>query len=263
MNKLLFVSILILILLWGCKKESKPDYASLLPGKWVNTQVDNKPVLTDDTFVVEYRSDLVEVYAKGFILDSNNRSWIVNDKYTYIVNGDLIIIDGVSDPGNRFHMEFRILYLDQEILTYSVTLFMIDGVEYPDPKIYTSTRVTTDLSSQFAGTWYGKSTTPGATDTTHHYWDYFPGGHFDYYYRDNAGNWINKPDNEGKYFLYGNFLASNYTNDLISGETGKSFECWNIRIAGDTMFWAGLRAGGQTTTFRMVKVPGPPGSLAN
>jgi len=156
MNKLLSAFILFSLLLVGCKKESKPDYATLLIGQWVNTQVDNKPILTNDSFVVEYRPDMVEVYSKGFSLDSNNKSWIVNYKYTYIVDGDLIIIDGVSDPGNKFHMEFRILYLDQEILTYSVELFMIDNVEYPDPKIYTSMRVTEDLSGILTGTWYGK-----------------------------------------------------------------------------------------------------------
>jgi hypothetical protein len=263
MKKLLFTGIIISVLLTGCKKEKKTDYASLILGAWLNMQIDNKPVLTDDAYVIEFRSDLVESYAKGFVLDSNNKTWIENAKYTYTVDGDMIIIDGVNDPGNKFHIEFKILYADQQILTYSVSKFMIDSVEYPDQKVYTTKKILTDLTKQFAGTWYGKSTTQGATDTSYHYWDYFANGHFDYYYRDGGGNWINKPDNEGVYFLYGDFLASNYTNDLISGGKGKAFECWNIRITGDTMYWAGLRNNGIFTSFRMEKVAGPPSSVVN
>jgi hypothetical protein len=135
---------------------------------------------------------------------------------------------------------------------------MIDDVEYPDPKIYTNKKVTTDLTSKFVGTWYGKSTTPGNADSSYHYWEYLANGHFNYYYQDDKGNWVNKPDNEGVYFLYGGLLASNYTNDLISGETGKAFECWNFRIEGSTMFWTGLRENGLVSSFRMEKAAGPP-----
>ena len=53
-------------------------------------------------------------------------------------------------------------------------------------------------------------------------------------------------------------MASNYTNDLITGGTGKAFECWNISIQGSTMTWNGLRENGLIASFRMEKVAGPP-----
>ena len=258
MNRLLTGVILISILFLGCTKDDEPDYATLILGTWVNKQIDNKAILTDASFVIGFRADRVETYATGFKVDDNNKTWIENDKYTYAVDCDKIIINGLNDLGNRFHFEFKILYVDQQILTYSVSKFMIDNVEFPDQKTYTSKKVATNLAKQFVGTWYGKSTTQGTADTSYHYWDYFADGHFDYYYRDGGGNWINKPDNEGAYFLYGDFLASNFTNDLIGGEKGKAFECWNIRIDGNTMFWTGIRENGQINTFRMEKVTGPP-----
>lgn len=258
MKKLFFTGMIMSLLLWSCKKDSKTDYASLITGTWVNKQVDNQPVLTDASFTIEFRKDLVEIYAKGFQLDENNRTWLENDNYNYTVDGNRIIIDGMNNPGNLFHMEFEIQFVDQNTMTYTVSKFLIDNVSYPDPKTYTSKRVTTDLSGQFVGTWYGKSTTAGGTDSSYHYWEYFADRHFNYYYQDTAGNWINKPDNEGFYFLYGDLLASNYTNDLLSGGTGKAFECWNIRINIDTMFWTGLRENGRVTSFRMEKADGPP-----
>jgi len=105
---------------------------------------------------------------------------------------------------------------------------------------------------------YRKFITPGTSDVGYHYWEYFTNGHYNYYYQDDLGNWLNKPDNEGIYFLYGDLMASNYTNDLISGEKGKAYECWNFIIEGDTMFWTSLRENGLITSFRMEKVTGPP-----
>lgn len=258
MKNLLFPCLILLLLSASCKKEKDPDYPSLVLGTWINVQVNHEPVLTDASFIIEFRSDGVETYAAGFQLDENNRSWIENNKYQYYLDGNCIIIDGHNELGNQFHMEFEILSIDPSCMTYSVRKFLIDNVEYPNEKLYTNIRTTGNPISQFVGTWYGKSTTSGSSDQSFHYWDYFPDGSFDYYFQDSTGVWINKPDNNGRYFLYGNFMASNYTNDLNTGEPGKAYECWNISVKGDSMFWTGLREGGITTSFRMVKKDGPP-----
>lgn len=259
MNKLVLAAMMILIIFWSCKKDKEPDYASLILGTWVNTHVDNKAVLTDASFAFEFRSDNKQLFACGYTLDENNKTWIKNDNYTYSVSGKKITIDGVDFLEKNFHMEFEIISVDEQTLTYSVSKLMIDNEEYPDPKTYTSKKVKADLTNQFVGTWYGKSTTPGSADSSYHYWHYFEDGHFDYYYQDGQGKWISKQDNEGNYFLYGDLLASNYTNDLLSGITGKAFECWTMFINGNTMFWTGLRENGQITSFQMERAEGPPG----
>ncbi|MEI6435498.1 MAG: hypothetical protein WCP32_11680 [Bacteroidota bacterium] len=256
--KLALPAMMLILLFWSCKKKDTPDYASLISGTWVNTLVDNKAILTDASFVCEFGSNNVQTYATGYILDENNKTWIKSDTYNYSVSDKKITINGVNFQGINFYMEFEILSVDERTLTYSVSKFLIDGVEYPDPKIYTNKKVSADLRNQFVGTWYGKSTTPGSADSSYHYWQYFENGHFDYYYQDEAGKWISKQDNEGYYFLYGDLLASNYTNDLLSGVTGKAFECWNISINGNAMSWTGIRENGLITSFQMVKVEGPP-----
>lgn len=258
MKKFLLAGILLPLLFWSCKKDKGVDYSALIPGRWVNTLINNAAILTDASFVLEFRTDNIETYASGYTLDSNNKSWIDNNKFAYSVSGNKIIIDGSNNFGNHFYMEFDIESVDNQVLRYSVSKFMVDNVEYPDPKIYTNKKITADFSAQLSGTWYGRSTTPGSADTSYHYWQYFPDGKFNYYYRDDMGNWINKPDNAGKYYLYGDLLATNYTNDLLSGGTGNAYECWNFSITGDTMHWTAQREFGLFTSFRMEKVAGPP-----
>lgn len=258
MKKLVFLAILTSLLSWNCHKDNSQDYSSLLLGTWVNTNVNDLSVLTDATFVMQLRSDKIELYANGNTVDKDNKTWIEDDKYSYKVNGNIITIDGVGALGGKFHMEFKIRSVDALTLNFSVNKFMIDNVEYPDPKIYMLKKVITDLGSQFVGTWYGKSTTPGSGDNNYHYWEYFADGHFNYYYQDAKGQWFKKQDNDGKYFLYGDFLASNYTNDLLTGGRGKAFECWNISIIDKSMFWTGIRENSQITSFRMDRVQSPP-----
>jgi hypothetical protein len=259
--KKLLLAIMLFSMLYSCKKEEETDYASLIIGKWVNTHVNDVAVLTDGIFAFEYKTNKGQNYASGYTLDENNKTWLESNNFTYSVAGKKIIIDGPDQLGSIFHMEFEIISTDKETLKYSVTKFEIDNIEYPDTKIYTNKKVTVDLKNQFVGTWYGKSTTSGSTDNSFHYWDYFADGTYDYYYQDGSGNWINKPDNEGRYYLYGDLLASTYTNDLLSGGTGKAYECWTIRLEGNKMYWTGLRENGLITSFEMEKVAAPPATL--
>jgi hypothetical protein len=256
MKKLVLVAMVLSLLFSGCQKQD--DLYSLLLGTWVNTQVDNQAVLTDESFIMELRSDKVQMYATGYTLDMNNKTWIENDKYTYRVDGNILTIDGVGALGSKYHLELIILSVDKYTLSYSVRKLMIENVDYPDKKIYTFRKAIVDFSDRFVGTWYGRSTTPGSNDESYHCWEYFADGQFNYYYQDSRGLWIRKADNEGHYFLYGDLMASNYSNDLLSGAIGKAFECWNFSITGNTMVWKGLRENGQVTSYRMEKVKGPP-----
>jgi hypothetical protein len=257
MQKLLVLNLLFALMLWGCEEE-ETDYSGMITGTWVNTQVNYTPILTDSSYVCEFRSNMVELYAIGLQQDENNKSWIENDQYTYRVEGKNIIIEGSDMNHHETHMVFEIISLTDKLMTFSVPEFYMDGVADPDTKIYTCTKVTEDYSHQFTGIWYGRCTTPGTTDTGTHYWEYFDDGSFNYYYQNDLGQWIRKSDNDGGYFLYGNLMVSNYTNDLISGGTGKSFECWNFEINGNRMTWTGLRQNGQTITYEMEKVASVP-----
>lgn len=168
---LLFSLSLIAMLLGGCAKDDDPNYAELLQGIWVNTLVDDQPILTDATFTMEFSSDNTELYASGFQLDESNSSWQENSNYTYSISGNLINIDGVDELGNLYHMVFNILSLTEEMLSYSVQTFMLNGEAITDANTYACKKVTEDFSTEFAGIWYGRCTTVGNADSLFHYWE--------------------------------------------------------------------------------------------
>lgn len=257
----LFGLFLITMLVVGCKKEETPNYAQLLQGTWVNTMVNGQPILTDASFSMEFKADNTELYAIGFQLDENNKSWKENNNYTYSLSDNLIHIDGTDVLGNTFQMVFNIQSINEQLLTFSVSTFKVNGESIPDTKIYTCQKVVDDFSSVFTGVWYGRCTTEGAADSLYHYWEYFADGTYNYYCQDENSAWIKKLDNEGQYFLYGHLMVSNYSHDLLSGGTGLAFECWNFTLEGNTMEWKGLRENNITITYKMEKVASPPPTL--
>lgn len=254
-TKLIIWLSLLLVMLSACKTSNSIDYANLLKGTWINTMVDEKNVLTDDTFVMEFKADKTEMYAIGFQIDENNKSWIENSSYTYSVKGNEISITGTDAFENSMQMEFKIISLDNDKLIFSVSNFLVNGEEIPDNKIYTCNKVTKDYKDEFVGIWYGHNT---IDENSYFYWEYFDDGSFDFYYQDDNENWVKKDSNDGQYFLYGSFMVSNYSNDLLTGKQGRTFECWNFTIDEDKMQWTGLRENNIMVTFDMKKVLAAP-----
>ena len=95
----------------SCDNNNEPsddNNAELIIGTWVNTMVNNQDVLTDATFVLEFKLDNTESHNIGIEIDENNKSWQENSANTYSVSGDMISIDGSDNLGNAIHMECKI-----------------------------------------------------------------------------------------------------------------------------------------------------------
>lgn len=250
------------LIIFSCtKEETKSD---MLKGVWLITHIDGEQVPTDERFVMELTDDK-EYYSEGIVLDSDNKKWFDRIAYDYSFSNDRIVISGTDVQNNAIQLEFAIISLNHTELICSVHLYKLNGVEIPDPKIYKYKKAVKNLQNDIIGTWYGKSTHAGSTDTDYHYWNYLPNGTYEYYYRDNPASmqWIKKNDNEGRYYVYDNLLATNWSNDIFTGLPGLDYECWEITITGNTMQWIGYRQNGRITSYEMQKVAGPPGLLEN
>lgn len=257
MKNLICTVLFLSLLFCGCKKE-ETNYTELLSGTWVNTQINGEKIPSDSSFVSEYRPKGVQMYAQGYQLDENNKSWIENDSFTYTVEGEKIMIDGTDAMNKNYHIEMDIKTLDEESFTYSVTSFSMDHTEYPDTAVYTCLKATEDYTSSFTGIWYGSSTSPGAAGDQYYYWEYKTDGSFNFYYQDNEGNWLVDADEESHYFLYGDFLATNYTAARVADGNNMFYDCWNIHIDGNTMTLTALRENNQIESYEMEKVESLP-----
>jgi hypothetical protein len=246
------------VLFTACNKDKQVDYSLLLQGTWVNTLVNDQSVLTDKTYIMELKSDGTEMYATGYSLDENNKTWKENSAYQYTIKGDIIHISGADIDGNKIQSKFKIQSLADDVLKITVEEFSSNGKLIPDNNTYTLIKVKSDHKEAFTGVWYGKCTTPGAVDSLYHYWEYFEDGSFNYYYQDKDNKWIKKSDNQGRYFLYGQLMVSNYSHDLLSGGQGLAFEGWNFSIKDNKMIWTGLRENNVTVTYEMEKVSALP-----
>ena len=250
MKKLLFSSLIMSLLVWSCSDQG-PDYSGLLTGTWINTQVDSVDVPTDAAFVMDYRSDGVQMYAAGSALDAKNKHWTEQDFYRYRLRGNTITITG-NDVSGDYNMEFEILGLDPTTLTYSVKKFKTGKVEHPDSLIYTCKKVGTEIKEQLAGIWYGHSITPNTADSAIHYLDYRADGSFSYYYQNQEGKWMKEPDQDSRYFIYGNFLVNVY-RPVLSDGSFLTYDCWNLELQGNLLISKNLGKDGIIQTFEWEK----------
>jgi hypothetical protein len=205
-------------------------------------------------------TDVEVYYSEGIVIDSANKKWIDRLSYDYVLSDDRLMITGTDFQNFAIALEFGIISIDDAEMVCRLNLFTRNGVEIPDNRIYRFKKATQKLDDDILGTWYGKATHAGTTDTDYHYWNYLPDGTYEYYYREDpdSSQWIKKNDNEGRYYVYDNLLATNWSNDIFTGLPGLDYECWEIVIAGDTMQWTGYRLNGQVTSYEMERVPGPP-----
>lgn len=263
MKRNVLLILLFLLFFSCCKKnnelESEPNFSDIIVGTWVNIQIDGQQVLTNESFVMQLKPSKVQMFSQGVTIQENDHQWMESDQYTYSIKNKNIIIDGKNALDQSTHLEMEVVSVDQQMMTYKVKQLVVNQIIIPDNHLYTMQRVDKSLNSDLIGIWYGRDETSGSADTSYKYWEFLSNGNYNYYYFDeDIQLWICKEDNNGHYFLYGNLLAANFTNNLPTQEACFMYECWNIQIDGNSMDWSGLRENGATTLFSMEKVDTPP-----
>ncbi len=257
MKHVFWIAVLALCLCGCDKKEPKPDYSTEIIGTWIVVSADNRILPSDEMFVNRFESSGSELYAARMESD-DGAQWVEVPSISYRLDGDILYEEGTL-AGKHYSVKTRILIRDGAMACRELEC-KEDGVSLPELKTFAMYKTETDYRGDILGTWKGHETTqgvaPAAYDT---YWQYLADGTYNYYYYDESlGGYVRKADNDGRYFLYGELFASNFTNDLLSGGQGPASECWRIFISGDEMSWVGLREGEKTTTFLLSRVAGPP-----
>lgn len=260
MKKLFVFALVTLTLFAGCRHPKPDDHAPLLSdlmmGKWVNTKVDDKLVLTDDAFVLQFRNHQIHVFSDGYVIDEENKTWTENDHYKYSVSDKVITIHETSNNEESKYIELLVSKVSQNAITYNVQKYICNGVEIVDHKKYDIERITSDISGALLGVWKGKEVSGGSKSNNDSYWEFLSNGTYNFYYFNEAVNaYVKKENHDGHYYLYGNLLATTFKTDVTEK---LSYECWNIECSNNSMSWTGLREGGITKKFSMQRTDNPP-----
>lgn len=263
MNRLFFLLLSVCLMFPACSKDTS-KYVTDIIGQWVLMDKNDEEILTDEAFALHFTSKKSQQYAIAYTFSETDKKWVESDGYAYQVNKDHIIISGDDSFGDHFEMDLHILKLNKDYMTYTVSNMTINGEKITDNAKYKLRKVTMSYKDAIVGLWEGKNVTPGVVpgskDDEVHRWRYNNDGTYVYYTRNDAGEWIPKEDNEGRYFLYGDLFATNWTNDYSTETIGTFCECWIIEILKYTddksiiMNWEGRRSNDRKTYFSMKKI---------
>lgn len=224
-----------------------------LAGEWICNEINNRNLFTNDIFVINFDGKDLQTYASGNKLNETNSFW-AETHYIYQVKNNTIIIEGKDINDKDVEITLKVRSIDDDELVYKVSRKVVDGKLIDDDNLYSLDKVDDFYELAIIGKWEGRNVTPGTTDTEYHQWEYKPDGTYNYYYKNAEGEWETKNDNNGKYFLYGDIFASNWTNDYNTNVQGILYECWEIEFEGDTMNWKGRRGINQYVYYSMTKV---------
>lgn len=250
----------------ACDKDSAPaeyaTYKDRIVGVWISEIVDGEQVLEDDMFVNTYTADGKHLFANRRASGTDGMVWAEEQEGTYWVKENMLYEEGVDRYGKSYLWKSQITIKNGQMYLI-VKEGTLDGVNQGPDGDYVVRKAVHNYSAQILGTWKGHETSLGAEPAAHDtYWQYMSDGSYNYYYYNEvAGGYVRKQDNAGRYFLYGNLLASNYSNDINVGIAGLFSECWTISFSGNTMSRWALREGGKVASFEMVRVAAPPVAL--
>lgn len=245
--QILSPTLIAVLMFVACDKDNDYDnYSTQLIGTWIATEMEDGKMKTNEIFVRTYRADGTMTEAQ--LRWTGQESEWTEIEGTYTLNEDKLS-ECIATNSVRVEIEIEGDEMSYEILNGNKQSFEMK-------------RISTDLHNQFVGIWTGYETSAGASiPAKHTYWQYFSDHSYKYYYHDGTA-YVSKEDNDGKFFLYGNLLVSNYKNDLQTGGQGKTCECWIFEINNNpnstTMNWSALREGSISKTFSLTKVDNLP-----
>ncbi len=237
-NVLLLVGLALLFI--SCEnRELEQYYETAILGEWQAFERDDVLVNTDDVFVSSFSSDNSQKYCVGYQL-ANGKEWKESGEYTYKIKGDILIIEGFNAEGKSTYLKADIDEITDTYLEYEVEKLKIDGVEIiPERDAdWRFEKVEPDMN--IVGMWLGLE--EGANNAAK--WDFKADGTYDYYFMNALNEFELKEDNNGVYFIYGDLLVCNYTNDMNNGTTGRTYECFKLSMGHDgVLFWRAINDG--------------------
>ena len=268
MKKLFIILAAVAMTFVACKKENKdnpvnpnppPSIAEQIIGKWITSDADAQPVVTNEKLVMDFVSTTEALVSASFNHNpAAGTSWFDMLEHDVIINGNIVTLTCQYDPVTTTTETFTIIDInDNEFFgTLQFSLNVNGNVVFAKDNTVRYVKVNDDYSETIVGMWQGHCTSAGSVfdDGLEHRWEYLADGSFRYYTAVD-GQWQLSDDDYANYFVTGNLLCTRWRN---AGGDAENREWWEVTINGDTMNWTALREdeNGQryTATFEMSRV---------
>ena len=249
----------------SCTNDDNPavepdlNVAEKIIGKWMVTERDGEPALTNQKTVVTFLSA-----TKGFVslsrTDYDNHRWLNGDECDVKIEGNIVTQICHPQEGVTETVEMNIKSINEkEMLADRKLTQTIDGKDIVT-NVYMQkfVRVTADYSADIIGMWEGRMTSEQSEygDVEDHRWEYMTDGTFNFF-RKVDDQWQISDDDFSDYFVAGNLLCTRWRNAGAGNEEHR--EWWEIEsIENGVMKWKALRQNADgttyTATFEMKKV---------
>ena len=264
MKKRMFQWMLAAILMCGasvftsCSSEDNPvtpdlNVAEKIQGKWIATEVNGKPVLTDSKQVLTYESPSKVLYSLSIYAISDLNVWVDHCVGTLKLEGNTLSQSvELGDANILLNHQMTVVSIDANEMQ-----LITNGETYVDGKLHRVTtdlkerkvRVTHDYSADIIGTWEGRLTSAEDvhSDGSLHRWEYRADGTYVYYRQDENGHWVDDVNTMAEYFVDGPLLCTRWKN---VGSDIENRESWEIAsIQNGKMEWTALRQKADGTTY--------------
>lgn len=229
------------------------NLAEKIQGKWIATEVNGKPVLTDSKQVLTYESPSKVLYSLSIYAISDLNVWVDHCVGTLKLEGNTLSQSvELGDANILLNHQMTIVSIDaneMQLITNGETF--VDGqlhrvtTDLKERKV----RVTHDYSADIIGTWEGRLTSAEDvhSDGSLHRWEYRADGTYVYYRQDENGQWVDDVNTMAGYFVDGPLLCTRWKN---VGSDIENRESWEIAsIQNGKMEWTALRQKADGTTY--------------
>ena len=233
------------------------NVAEKILGKWINTERNGQPMISDKKMVITFAST-TKAYMSESLNSRPEAGAIWNEKMETAVSivGNKVTVTFHRNEHHTGVHEYIITEINDNEFTanHKVTSTVDGNVVHIIEDVVRYTKVTADFREAIVGTWQGHCTSENSAfdDGQEHRWEYKADGTYVYYVKD-GDNWVPGDNTLNEYFVDGNLLCTRWIDNGVENR-----EWWEINIDGDKMNWTALRQKEDgstfTATFEMKKV---------
>ena len=233
----------------SCKKQDDLNLKEKIIGKWMQSEIDGQPALTNKKSVVTFYSTTLATISTSREIHNSTTVWSVSQEFEVKIEGNKITLTCQQDENTTLVNEYTVKDInDSEMICDFIHATIRNGERHDRPtQTVRYAKQTADYTAAILGLWECQELTGIETyNDANARLEFFADGNYNYWRKNDNNEWEAVTDREFQnYFVDGTLLATRWKN---IGEP-ELREWWEIAsIANGEMQWTALRQNADGTT---------------